>query len=152
MIAFMHVFWVHFCKIFVRWRDKTALISEGIDDSNRRASKSGCSNKKSCWGPKIVEAMRVRAVMKNRLLWKSGIYIIVCQFERCDPFNNQRSGKMLMSIGITILTGSDAPMKTAQVKHLLTCGMRGVHWKRRVFLTFTYAMIIDLKFQDETQC
>ncbi len=58
--------------------------------------------------------MRVRAVMKNRLLWKSGIgYIIVCQFERCDPYNNQRSGKM--SIGITILTSSDAPRMTEQL-------------------------------------
>ncbi len=54
------------------------------------------------------------------------MYIIVCQFERCDPYNNQRSGKMPMSIVITILTGSDAPMMTAQVSYLLTCGLCGV--------------------------
>ncbi len=41
----------------------------------------------------------VEGVMKNRLFWN----IIVCQFEICDPYNNQRSGKMPMSTGITIL-------------------------------------------------
>ncbi len=40
--------------------------------------KSGCSNKTSCWGPRRIEAMRVRAVMKNRLLWKSGIWVDYC--------------------------------------------------------------------------
>ncbi len=64
------------------------------------------------------EAMRLRAVMKNRLLWN----IIVCQFEICDPYNNQRSGKMPMSTGLTILTGSDAPMMTAQVNIYLCEG------------------------------
>ncbi len=95
--------------------------------------------------------MRVRAVMKNRLLWKSGNgYINVCQFERCDPYNNQRSGNMPMSIGNTILTGSGAPMMTAQVNIYLR--VRCVGYTERVLLTFTCATIIDSKFQDETQC
>ncbi len=133
--------------IFVRFLkdgEKSALISEGIYVSNRRAWKSGCSIKKSCWGPMRIEAMRVRAVMKNRLLWKSGM--LGTLLKKWDPYNNQRSGTMLMSIGITMPTGRDAPMMTAQVKHLLTCGMHGVYWKRRVLLTFTCAMIIYLKF------
>ncbi len=69
--------------------------------------------------------MWVRAVMKGRLLWKSGIllnFCRLCQFERCDPFNNHRSGKMPMSIGITILTGSNAQMMITQVNIYLCVG------------------------------
>ncbi len=36
-------------------------------------------------------------------------YIIVCQFEICDPYNNQRSGRMPMFTDNTILTSSNAP-------------------------------------------
>ncbi len=60
--------------IFVRWRDKSVLISESIDDSDMSASENQVVVI-SCWGPMRIEAMRVRAVMKNRLLWKSGIRV-----------------------------------------------------------------------------
>ncbi len=59
--------------------------------------------------------MWARAVMKNRLLSQVFEYIVVCQFERWDPYSSQRSGKIPMSIGITILKGSNAPMMTGQV-------------------------------------
>lgn len=75
--------------------------------------------------------------------------IIICQFERCDPYNNQKSGKMPVSTGITILTGRDVPM-IAQV-NIYSCGMCRMHSKRRVLLPFTGATIIDLKFKDESQ-
>ncbi len=43
---------------------------------------------------------------------------------------------MLMFIGITMPTGRDAPMMTAQVKHLLTREMHGVYWKKKSLVDF----------------
>ncbi len=70
---------VFFCKIFGRWRDKSVLFSESIDDSDKSASENQVVVIKEVvedQGPK--EAMSVRAVMKNRLLWKSGIWVHYC--------------------------------------------------------------------------
>ncbi len=58
---------------------------------------------------------------------------------------------MPMSIVITILTGSDAPMMTAQVSYyLLTCGLCGVRCKTS--LVDFHLFYDDSKFQDKTQC
>ncbi len=40
---------------------------------------------------------------QNHALHQAFRYIIVCQFERCDPYNNQRSGKIYL-FG-TMITG-----------------------------------------------
>ncbi len=58
-------------------------------------------------------------MMKNMLLWKSGIWVHYCamQFASLKDVihTTTRGQERCQSIGITILTGSDAPMMTAQV-------------------------------------
>ncbi len=89
-----------FRLIFGRWRDRSVIISESIDDSDMSASENQVVVIKQVVEDQ--EAMRVRAVMGCCGSQAFG-YIIVCQFERCDPYNSQRSGKMPVPIGITIL-------------------------------------------------
>ncbi len=103
--------------IFGRWWDKSVLISESFDDNDMSASENQVEV--------IKQVVEDQGGLKQRgwgQWWRIGCcgsqafgYIIVRQFERCDPHNNQRSGKMTMSIGITILTDIDAPMMTARV-------------------------------------
>ncbi len=140
--------------IFVRWRDKSVLISESIDDSDMSASEN--------------QVVVIKQVFEDqggykqwgwRQWWRIGCcgsqafgYIIVCQFERCDPYNNQRSGKMPNVYWHYYTDRQQCSNDDCTSQHLLMCGMCGVHWKRRVLLIFICATIIDLKFQDETQC
>ncbi len=120
--SFLEDFWK-----MVRHAEKSVLISQSLDDSDMSASET--------------QVVVIKKVVEDRGGWKQWGWwqwwrigccgsqafghIIEYQFERCDQYNNQRSGKMPVSISITILTGSNAPMMTAQVNIFLCLGCVG---------------------------
>lgn len=93
--------------------------------------------------------MSVRAVMKNKLLWKSSIWVHYCMPVWKMWSIQQPEVREDANFYWHYYTDRQWWFNYDRtIWHLLTCGLCGVHWKRRGLLTFTCATIIDSKFQE----